>query len=70
MQLGFEKNLQAMLLASNIFWILFQETFQSLVGVNLKSQNAIRNFKMPCGHKHLHNIVFSCCLPFTSLELL
>jgi hypothetical protein len=58
MQLGFLKNLQAMLLASNIFWILFQQTFESLVGVGLKAQNAIRNFRAPCGHKHLHNTFF------------
>jgi hypothetical protein len=43
MQLSFEKNLQAMFLASNIFWILFQQTFESFNGGRLEGSK--RNLK-------------------------
>ncbi len=38
-----------------------------LVEVGLRAQNAIWNVRAPRDHKHLHNKVLSCCLPFTCL---
>jgi hypothetical protein len=39
-----------------------------LVEVGLRAQNRIWNFRVPPGHKQLHNnVFFPCCLAFTTM---